>query len=162
VKLLIRVALLGAASGARSMTGLAALALSAPAPVGGLSRGGAVRYLVATGALAELAADKLPRAPSRLAPAGLGIRIATGAAAGAIAARRTPEPGQAGGRRDPGGPAGAELAASAALAAGCAVAAAWLGTRWRAAAARRLGHDYIGAVLEDGAAVSAAWAASRG
>jgi uncharacterized membrane protein len=154
VKILLRAALVGAASGARSLTGLAALALHTPAAATaqpdrllGASR---VQALVTTAALVELGLDKLPQTPSRLTPAGLGMRIATGAAAGTIVARREPGSGLAG------------EAAAAAVAAGSAVGAAWLGARWRETAARRLGRDYIGAVLEDGCAVSLAWAASRG
>ncbi len=101
-------------------------------------------------ATAEISADKLPIAPSRLNPPGLASRLAGAAAAGAIIARRTP-----------GDDSPAQLAGCVAASVGAAVATAWLGTRWRAWAASRFGHDWIGAVMEDATAVTLATAAAR-
>ena len=158
MRALARAALAGAATGSRSGTGLAALALATPAagtalPDRVLRRGG-VQAVITAAALVELGADQLPGAPSRLAPAGLGARIVAAAAAGTIVALRdeTPRPG--------GGPAPAAVAAAVTVAAGTAVAAAWLGARWRAAAARRFGRDTPGAVIEDAVALALAWAAA--
>ncbi|HEY2284174.1 MAG TPA: hypothetical protein VGH88_00380 [Streptosporangiaceae bacterium] len=152
--MLARAALAGAATGSRSLTGLAAAALSAPAgaaaqPDATLRRGW-VRGLAVSAALAELVTDQRPGTPSRLAPAGLAGRVVLGAATGAILARRAGSPaGRTAGD-------GAAVAAAAAVAAGTAVAAAWAGARWRAAAARRFGGDRPGALIEDAAALSVA------
>jgi uncharacterized membrane protein len=166
MRTLARAALIGAATGSRSLTGMAALTLTAPAPAATqpdrtLRRSG-VKALAALGALGELGADKLPATPDRLAPRGLAGRVLIAAVTGQIVARRRwpPRPG------DPGPPdqdaAGESAAAAAtAVAVGTALAAAWLGSRWRRVATRHLGRDWPGAVLEDAAALSLAWAAVR-
>ena len=150
---LARAALAGAATGARSFTGLAALTLATPPgsaaqPDRSLGRPW-VKGLVTLAAAQELVMDKLPQAPSRLGLMGLGARVTTGAAVGTTAARREPEP------------SGAAVAAAVAVAVGTAVAAAWLGATWRRVAARRFGTDYVGAGAEDLLAVSLAWTATR-
>ena len=146
-------ALAGAATGSRSMTGLAGLTLSAPPgaaaqPDRTLDR----PWVKATSVLAaagEIAADQLPAAPSRLAPPGLASRVAAAAATGVIVARRGP------------GSAGvAEVAACVTAATGTAVATAWLGVKWRAWASARFGRDWIGASLEDAAAIGTATVAA--
>jgi uncharacterized membrane protein len=131
---LLRAAALGAASGVRSTAGVTAVALSS----GPLDRGPAARLhrarpVVALLALGEVVVDKLPFAPPRTQPAGLAPRAAFGAAAAATAARR-----------DSGTPAPAAVVGLLA-----AVAAAFLGVQWRAAAQRRLGSDLPGALAED-------------
>ena len=85
--------LVGVASGGRSLTGLAAIALTThPTPAGRLldraasTRG---RVLLTAGATAEIAGDKLPNIPSRLSRQGLTGRITTGALAGAALALRS-------------------------------------------------------------------------
>jgi uncharacterized membrane protein len=174
VRMLARAALVGAATGSRSLTGLAALILSAPAGSAQPDRAlgaGWVKGLAAVAAAQELVIDKLPGTPSRLTSAGLGARVIIGAAAGTVVARRQwppgsggagpAEPGEAGDSGNPGRVhAGrAATAGTVAAAAGMAVAAAWLGVRWREAAARHFGHDYAGAAIEDLAAMSLAWVA---
>ncbi|MGA2825231.1 MAG: hypothetical protein ABSF03_03850 [Streptosporangiaceae bacterium] len=149
----VRAALAGAATGARSFTGLAALTLATPPgsaaqPDRALSLPW-VKGLVTLAAAQELVMDKLPQAPSRLGVMGLGARVAAGAAVGAVAARREPEPSS-----------GATVAAVA-VAVGTTVTAAWLGATWRRLAARRFGTDYVGAGAEDLFATSLAWTATR-
>jgi len=179
--IIARAALAGAAAGSRSLTGLAALALATPrgsvAQPERLFRNAWAQGLIAAAAATELVLDKLPQTPSRLAPAGLGARIGLGLAAGAVAARRAPGPAAVKPETPGTGPQSddAELVAisgpapSAAIVAGAAAAAAaaaagtaWLGAAWRAAAGRRFGADYPGAVIEDLAAITLAWAAARG
>jgi uncharacterized membrane protein len=154
----VHAALAGAASGSRSLTGLAALILATSGdakrqPDRTLSRPWvkAVAGLAATG---EISADKLPAAPSRLEPPGLASRLVGAAAAGAIIARRTPGD-------DSSDPRPAQVAGCVAASVGAALATTWLGSRWRAWAAARFGHDWIGAVIEDATAVTLATAAAR-
>ena len=159
---LARPALIGAATGSRSFTGLAALALATPAYAAtqpDLTLGKSwVKALVTSGALGELVADQLPGTPDRLAPRGLTGRVLIAALTGPIVPRRQwpPHPG------DP-GPADPWTAAAtaAAVAVGTALAGAWLGSHWRRVAARHFGRDWPGAVLEDAAALSLAGAAVR-
>jgi uncharacterized membrane protein len=164
---LARAALIGAVTGSRSVTGLAALTLATPAaaatqPDRALGSVWA-KALVTAGALGELVGDKLPAAPDRLSPRGLAGRVLLAALTGQVVARRAwpPRPG------DP-GPADPDLAgnlagpaAATAAAVGTALAAAWLGSHWRRVAARHFGRDWPGAVLEDAAALSLAAAAVR-
>jgi uncharacterized membrane protein len=150
---LVSSALAGAATGSRSMTGLAGLTLAgrpgaAAQPDRTLGRPW-VKAIAALAAATEIGLDKLPAAPSRLAPPGLASRLAAAAAAGVVVARRGPEDA---------GPA--EVAACVAAAAGTAIATAWLGVRWRAWASGRFGRDWIGASLEDATAISMATAAA--
>jgi len=77
----VRAAGYGAVAGLRSMTAPAALA----------ARRGLGRILIAS-AVAELIADKLPFAPSRIGPQPLGFRIASGAYAGWRVAGRDATP----------------------------------------------------------------------
>ncbi|MEV4623703.1 hypothetical protein AB0J74_33975 [Asanoa sp. NPDC049573] len=85
--------LVGVATGGRSMTGLAAVALTTePTRADRLldrvatTRG---RVLLTAGAAAEMVGDKLPTVPSRLSRQGLTSRIAAGALAGAALAVRS-------------------------------------------------------------------------
>jgi uncharacterized membrane protein len=175
---LVSSALAGAASGTRSFTGLAGLTLAASGDAEGqpdhtLGRPWA-KAVAGLLAATEIALDKLPNAPSRLAPPGLASRLAGAAASGVVIARRAPGNDSLAGFPDldgapapdtaakPGAPASAaQLTACVVVSTGTAVAAAWLGSRWRPWAAPRLGHDWIGAVIEDAAALTLATVAAR-
>ena len=163
---LARAALIGAATGSRSLTGLAALTLTAPAAAATQPdrtlRSSWVKALVASGARGELGADKLPATPDRLGPRGLAGRVLIAALTGPIVARRRwpSRPGEAGPPDHDPAVTGAAVTA-AAVGVGSALAAAWLGSRWRRVAARHFGPDWPGAVLEDAAALSLARAAVR-
>jgi uncharacterized membrane protein len=176
-------ALAGAATGARSFTGLAALALAArrdagPQPDRTLARPW-VKAAASALAAQECVLDKLPAAPSRLKLPGLASRLAGAAASGTVIARRASRdqvrpddlpdvPGVPGppGIPDPGAAAEPEPLVTARLAAcllaavGAAAATAWAGPRWRSWASGRFGRDWIGAGLEDAAAVALAAAAA--
>jgi uncharacterized membrane protein len=150
---LISAALAGAASGARSFTGLAALTEAASGDAGAqpdrtLARPW-VKAVAGLAAATEIGLDKLPNAPSRLSPPGLASRLAGAAVAGAVIARRAPGDGSL------------QLAACVVASTSAAAATAWLGSQWRAWAAPRLGHDWIGAVIEDATAVTLATVAAR-
>jgi uncharacterized membrane protein len=179
VTVLVRAALAGVATGARSFTGLAALTLATPAasarqPDRCLRRPW-VKGLITLAAVQELVMDKLPQAPSRLGVIGLGGRVTTAAAVGTVAARRGPGPAAVK-PETPGthtqsadaelvatsGPAsGAVVAAAVTTAVSAAMGAAWLGAAWRKVAAERFGTDYAGAGIEDVVAMSLAWLATR-
>lgn len=147
-------ALAGAASGARSATGMAALTLATrPGASAQPDRVlGRPWVKTAAGVLAapEYVVDKLPVVPSRLGAAGLAPRLAAAAVAGVVIARREPDAVTA--------PVLAACCAVTGL--GAAAATAWLGSRWRAWATARLGHDWIGAGLEDVTALTLAAAAA--
>ncbi|GAB7045608.1 hypothetical protein [Catenuloplanes indicus] len=128
--LLVRSFLLGVVSGGRSMTGLAAVALTSRS---GPLVGPWTRALTTAGALGELAGDKLPNAPSRLTPPALTVRAATGAAAAAALAARSH-----------GNPVWHALPAAAGALAGSVA-----GARWRAFADRRGWPPLAAALLED-------------
>jgi uncharacterized membrane protein len=85
--------LVGVASGGRSLTGLATIALTThPTRADRLLDRAATtrgRVLLTAGATAELVGDKLPNIPSRLSRQGLTGRIACGALAGTALARRS-------------------------------------------------------------------------
>lgn len=149
---LLRAVALGAATGARSTTAVAALALTsterdrwplnrAASPTAKLGAGAAV--------VGEMVGDKLPVAPPRTDPAGLVPRLLLAPVAVAAADRR-----------DGSGPDGwtvlNALAASAAAA-----AAAFGGVRLRAVLGHRLGSDLPGAFAEDVLAGTLAWVGSR-
>lgn len=180
VNVLVRAALAGLATGARSFTGLAALTLATPAasarqPDRSLRRPW-VKGLVTLAAVQELVMDKLPQAPSRLGVIGLGGRVTTAAAVGTVAAQRGAGPAAVK-PETPGthtqsadaelvatsgpAPSAAVVAAAVTTAVSAAVGAAWLGAAWRKAAAERFGTDYAGAGIEDVVAISLAWLATQ-
>src|SRR4051812_4720045 len=138
---LVRTAALGAATGARSSAGIAALAFTShPADDGriasalGSRRGRLVAAVMGAG---ELVADKLPVTPGRTGLSGLAPRVVLGAVAAAGLAGRE----------------GARPALPVLVGVGTAVAAAFLGERLRGVAAGRFGSDLPGAVIEDACAV---------
>jgi uncharacterized membrane protein len=125
---LARAALLGAATGARSATPLAALAAQ-----------GGHRWLKVVTTIAaggELIADKLPSTPSRVKPAPLTARIVTGALAAGLDARSH--------RRS--------VVGAALIGASAAAAASYAGAGWRAFTAHQ-GFAIPGALAEDAAAI---------
>ena len=88
--------LIGVAAGLRSMTAPAAVSWAVRfgwlhvenSPLAFLGFAG-TRYLVSALAIGELVADKLPKTPSRKAPAGFVVRLVSGAVCGAAIAARS-------------------------------------------------------------------------
>lgn len=136
---LVRAAALGAATGARSSVGVAALTLTSSHA----TRPKSVAAALAAGG--EIVLDKLPFTPARTAPSGLAPRLALGAGSAATMARRDGHDGT--------------LAGAVGLAS--ALGASLAGTRLRAVAAGRFGSDLPGAVVEDVLAVLLGWWAGR-
>lgn len=137
-------ALAGAATGLRSTAGMAAL-INAGVP--GLPRqltGHAAQVAASLGVVGELVADKLPSAPSRLEPAGLGGRVVLAAAAGAVLAR---------GAKDP-------LLPAVVVAGAAALLSARIGHDVRAAASKRV-PPAAAATAEDMVALGLAAASAR-
>ena len=148
MSLLTRAALLGLATGARSTSGLAALALSRPASAGALGNRW-VRRLVGAAAAGEFVGDKLPQTPSRLQPEGLAPRLVLGAVTGTVLARRE------------GSSRNRALQAGALGLLGATVGSR-LGVSWRRRATQRFGRDAPGALIEDAwCAVTARYAGRR-
>jgi uncharacterized membrane protein len=133
---LVRAGLLGAATGARSATPLAALA----------SQGSRrwVRVVATVAAGGELIADKLPGTPSRVKTGPLAARVVTGALAAGLDARRR----------------GRGVVGPVLVGASVAAAASYAGAWWRAFAAHR-GFATPAALAEDGAAILMASVAAR-
>jgi uncharacterized membrane protein len=146
---LLRAAALGASSGSRSASGIAAVALTSRADdtgtVASQLGGRTASTLTALAAAGELVADKLPGVPSRLAPVGLVPRIALGATSATAVARRD----------------GHDSALPGLVGAAAAAGTAVLGVRLRAAAQRRLGTDRPGALTEDALAALLGWLGAR-
>ena len=125
--------LLGAATGLRSSSGIAAVIIGSDASaLPSALRGRPARTLASLGALAELVIDKLPATTSRLNPGPLAARIALGSLSAGLFAR---------GRRRPVAPA-AVVGGLAAL------VSAKVGHDTRAALAKRVS-DPVAAVMED-------------
>jgi uncharacterized membrane protein len=136
-------ALLGAATGLRSQSGIAAVAGGRDTEgLPAVLAGPGARAVVTAGALGELVIDKLPKTGSRLEPGPLAARFILGGLAGGQLARA---------RHHPALPA-AGLAAMAAL------ISAKVGHDLRVALAKKL-NDPVAAVLEDAATVALALAA---
>jgi len=157
-----RAALTGAATGARTFTGLAVLALKtpdeAPRQPDRLFRYPLAKGGIALAAVQELVLDKLPQAPSRLAALGLSARVVAAAGCGVVASRR----------RWPADPLRAiapsdvqvfrrptDDAVAAAVAVIGAIGMSYLGVQWRSLCSRVL-PDVIGAVVEDAVAIGLA------
>jgi uncharacterized membrane protein len=150
VKLTARALVLGLATGGRSASGVAALALTTVrsdtrSGWEGRLGGGWGRGLSAAAALGELVVDKSPRAGSRLAPPALTGRVVAGLVAGATLARRS----------------GARPLGPALVAAGGVLAGSVAGARWRAYAASRGWNPLAAALAEDVVVIALAAAAAR-
>jgi hypothetical protein len=147
MKPLVRSALAGFASGARSFSALAACART-PGADGRIERllhRTRVRRSLRSSAAFELLGDKLPVTPPRTQPPSVAGRVAFGALSGALVSRR------GGGR------------ALAGALVGASTSAAWTfaGPQYRAAVAARAGNDLPGALGEDAAALALAHLAAR-
>ncbi|MFD6856019.1 hypothetical protein ACFWCF_01525 [Rhodococcus sp. NPDC060090] len=136
----IRSAVIGIASGLRSSTGLAAMLLARSSRPPHWSRRVGAAVLVA----GELAADKSPKIPSRLAAPALTARLAAGGG-GAVALAR----------RDRAGTAPAVI-----IGAVGALAGSYGGAWWRARAGQRM-PDWQAALAEDVVALALAGTALR-
>jgi uncharacterized membrane protein len=137
-------ALAGSATGLRSTVGMAAL-INAGVP--GLPRpltGHAARVAASIGMAGEMVADKLPSAPDRLEPAGLGGRTVMAAAAGAVLARGAKAP----------------LLPTVVVTAAAALLSARIGHDVRAAASKRM-PPAAAATAEDMVALGLAAASAR-
>ncbi|MEO9139562.1 MAG: hypothetical protein ABI345_10900 [Jatrophihabitans sp.] len=144
----LRAGLVGAATGSRSMSMLAACALSDASTGDALDRRlhtGWGRRAAVAAAAGELVGDKLPRTPPRTDPPGLTARLVLSALTARTLARR-------------GGDAEAPAVLIAVTAS---VVTTYFGPRVRSAAATRFGSDLPGAVVEDVAALSVAAASTR-
>jgi uncharacterized membrane protein len=136
---------IGAATGGRSFSGIAAVSLSSTRDERPLGNPVA-KVLVGLLAGGELVLDKSPKAPSRLEPPGLMGRIVFGGASAGLLARRhstSPIP-------------------QVMLGMAAALAAAFAGHWSRSRLAGRFGADLPGALIEDGMAQSLAWGACLG
>jgi uncharacterized membrane protein len=147
MSIISRAVLVGLATGGRSTSGLAALALTNKSSGGPLSNPWVGR-LAATAAAGELVGDKLPQTPGRLQPQGLAPRLLFGGAAAAILAHRE-------------GGSARVTALAAALGVLGGAAGAQLGASWRQLAQRKLGSDLPGALIEDASWIAAAHYATR-
>ncbi|MGI3786569.1 MAG: hypothetical protein ACRYG2_37975 [Janthinobacterium lividum] len=151
-----RSALLGATTGARSFSGIAAqvavtpsLARRQPERALGHLR---AKALLGLAALGEIVGDKLPTTPSRLSPPALVGRLGLAAVTALLVARADDEAG---------GAVPASVLVAVPVAVGASLASAFLGSAWRGRASKALGRDWPGAVLEDVAAVTLAVVATR-
>ncbi len=142
--LVVRSALLGAASGGRSSLGLVAPLLTTPAATGRL-RPATGRVGSSVGALMlgkELVVDKLPTTISRLEPPALAARLVSGSAGASLLARRERS----------------TTTLPAIFGAAGAVAGSYGGAAWRAWAVDAM-PDWQAALIEDSAALLLAAAA---
>jgi hypothetical protein len=135
----LRSAVLGLATGARSTLGFAGPVLTAPRGTGPGRSSLPAKVATASALVGEFAADKHPGAPSRLSGAGLTTRVLGGAEGGARLATR----------------AGANGALPATVGASAAAAGAVAGLAWRRWAAARMPAT-TAALLEDGVALGLA------
>ncbi|MEV6793575.1 DUF4126 family protein [Streptomyces sp. NPDC051320] len=146
---LARAGLIGAATGLRSQYGLAAVSLTgAHHPAGPgvsfLTRRW-VRVVTVSAAAGEFLADKSPRIPDRLSPAGLGPRLVFASLAAAVLTVRH---------------RGAEPVLLGTAGGACAAAAtAFAGAKWREPSSHRAFPDAVAAVIEDLVALALARAA---
>jgi uncharacterized membrane protein len=151
---LVRAALIGATTGGRMLSGLAAVALTAPATATELPdrllAKPWVRAVVGLGAVSELVMDKLPQTPSRTDLPALAARAVSAAGAGIVVARRYGDRSGA-----------VRTVAGAAVATAACLGASYLGVAWRRWAAPRLGGDVAGALIEDVTTIAVGYVATR-
>lgn len=141
-----RTVLIGVAAGLRGSLGVAAPWISALWVSGAdADRTSPRPYMAGALEVGELIADKHPQVPSRLAPAALLPRIASGAYGASVLARRC----------------GGSVPRALAMGAGASAVGAYAGYRWRAEAAERGVSDLHAAIAEDAVAVGSAIAATR-
>jgi uncharacterized membrane protein len=134
---------IGAATGGRSFSGIAAVSLSSTPderPLGSP----VAKVLVGLLAVGELVLDKSPKAPDRLEWRGLAGRIVFGGASAGLLARRH----------------GAPTFPQFVVGMSAALTAAFAGHWGRSRLAGRFGADLPGALIEDGVVQSLAWVAS--
>jgi uncharacterized membrane protein len=136
---------IGAATGGRSFSGIAAVGLSSARDERPLGNPLA-KVLVSLLAAGELVLDKSPKAPDRLERRGLAGRMVFGGASAGLLARR-----------DNTSPIPQVVVGMAA-----AVMAAFAGHWGRSRLAGRFGSDLPGALIEDGVVQSLAWMACLG
>ena len=135
----LRAALAGVATGARSFSVVAACARTpgGDTPIERTLHRPLVRKGLGRSALGEMVGDKLPMTPPRTSPPALGGRVVLSALAGAVVSAR----------------AGGSARAGALVGLGTSTAWTFGGPRYRAAAAARTGNDLPGALGEDAAAL---------
>ena len=136
---------IGAATGGRSFSGIAAVSLSSTRgerPLGNP----VAKVLVGLLAVGELVLDKSPKAPNRLEPPGLAGRIVFGGASAGLLARRH----------------GASPVPQVVVGMAAALTGAYAGHWGRSRLAGRFGADLPGALIEDGVVQSLAWVACLG
>ena len=138
--------LIGAASGLRSLIGLAAVSWAAHAGILGLDHTwlaflgySFTPYILTVLAIGEMVNDKLPRTPSRLAPPGFTARIVTSALCGLAI-----------------GLSGKGMIVGLVAGIMGAVAGTFGGAKARSLLAKAFGRDMPAALLEDAVAVSIA------
>ena len=136
---------IGAATGGRSFSGIAAVSLSSTRDERPLGNPVA-KVLVGLLAVGELVLDKSPKAPNRLEPPGLVGRIVFGGASAGLLARRH----------------SASPIPQVVVGMAAALTAAFAGHWGRSRLAGRFGADLPGALIEDGVVQSLAWVACLG
>jgi uncharacterized membrane protein len=151
---LTRSTLIGATTGGRSVTGLAALVVTTPAgartqPDKAFTNGW-VKVVATVLASQEYVIDKLPNTPSRLEPAGLTSRATAAAIGGVLVARRSSPSATR-----------QHVALCAGLSTAAALGTSWLGARWRGWAPSRICSSFGAAVIEDAATLATGYAATR-
>ena len=144
--LFINAFLIGAASGLRSLIGLAAVSWAAHAGILPLDHTwlaflgySFTPYILTVLAIGEMVNDKLPRTPSRLAPPGFIARIVTSALCGLAT-----------------GLSGKGMIVGLVAGIMGAVAGTFGGAKARSLLARKFGHDLPAALLEDVVAIGIA------
>ena len=129
----VKCAALGLATGSRATAALTALTWTSDRRDPSWLHHPATRVVASLLSAGESVGDQLPSTPSRLTPGGLAPRLAFGAGAGALLARRY----------------GGSPWTGAAISGAAAAAGAVAGARFRAAAGAKFGSDHAGAVVED-------------
>jgi uncharacterized membrane protein len=133
---------IGAATGGRSFSGIAAVSLSSTRDERPLGNPVA-KVVVGLLAFGELVLDKSPKAPNRMEPPGLAGRMVFGGASAGLLARRH----------------GTSPIPQVVVGMAAALFAAYVGHWSRSRLAGRFGADLPGALIEDGVVQSLAWVA---